>query len=153
MTRDRHEASPPAAQRLEIVRLSLPTGSPGSELSTILESCNNRLRELQAQAADVVLAELATVQAAWLRAVTTTADLAPGEANREHAARLIQIVSAWFRTIAQTQSALIDLIGRSALVSTPVVAPRRPEASTPLSDRRRQATIINFPDRRRIQAA
>lgn len=153
MTRDRHEASPPAAQRLEIVRLSLPTGSPGSELSAILESCNNHLREIQAQAADIVLAELATVQAAWLRAVTTTADLAPGEANREHASRLIEIVSAWFRTIAQTQSALLDLISRSALASQPVGTSYGQLDATPLPDRRRQATIINFPDRRRIQAA
>ena len=138
----KHKEVQAEAATVELHRKLPATGLTG-ELSAILDTCSRHLFKLQQQATEIVLSEAAAVQAGWLRAVTSMAELLPDEADRANTARLVAIVNDWFQVMTQAQAALVDLIGRSALAGD------SPTQRVAFAERRRLAVVINFPDRRR----
>jgi hypothetical protein len=120
------------------------------ELTAILSSCNDRLLDLQKQATEIVFVEVAAVQAAWLRAVTAMVQMAPQESDRANTARLIEVVNDWFEVVTQAQTALVKLIGRSALAGEHGLSDHAHAGQSMPAERRRLALVINFPDRRRV---
>ncbi len=129
--------------------ISLPATGLTGELNAILASCNERLLDLQKQATEIVFVEVAAVQAAWLRAVMAMTQMAPQEPDRANTARLIEVVNDWFEVVTQAQTALVELIGRSALTGGQGMADFAPAAQSLPTERRKLAVVINFPDRRR----
>jgi hypothetical protein len=135
-----------AGQVVDISQIPLPAAGLGAELTALLSTCNERLFDLQRQATDIVFAEVAAIQGAWLRAVTAATDLAPHEADRANAARLLEVITDWFQAVTQTQTALVDLLGRST--KGHAAPAHRPHTHAVLVERRKMAIVINFPDRR-----
>jgi hypothetical protein len=134
--------------------ISLTAAGTTAELTAILTSCNERLLQFQVQAAEIVFAEVAAVQAAWLRAVTAVAEMMPQDSDRANTKRLIEVVDGWFHAVTEAQTALVGLIGRSAMTGSRGMTDFSQgivPASSP--ERRRLAVVINFPDRRRTAAA
>jgi len=127
----------------------LPAAGLTGELTAILEACSQRLLELQEEAAAIVFSEAAAIQAAWLRAVTSLTEMLPQDADRANTARLIAIVNGWFRVMTQAQTAMVELIGKSATAGARLPATQAPASWPNSSERRRLAVVINFPDRRR----
>ena len=133
--------------------VSLTAAGTTAELTAILASCNERLLEFQIQATDIVFAEVAAVQAAWLKAVTAVVEMAPQESDREKAKRLVEVVDGWFQVVTQAQTALVGLIGRSVMTGGRSLADLAHGNLPVPAERRRLAVVINFPDRRRRAAA
>lgn len=131
---------------------SLQAAGLTAELTAILATCNERLLDLQKRAGDIVLEEAAAIQAAWLRAVTAMAEMAPQESDHANATRLVELVSGWFQIVTQAQTALIELIGKSALAERHAMADLAEQNRYAVAERRRLAVVINFPDRRRRAA-
>jgi hypothetical protein len=126
---------------IEFSDIPLPAAGPGSELLVILTSCNERLQDLQRQATDIVFSEVAVVQSAWLRAVVAVAEAAPQKTDGDNVRRMVEVVNDWFQAVAQAQTAVINLLGKSVAAAE--------HSATPPVDRRQKAVVINFPDRRR----
>jgi hypothetical protein len=127
---------------------TMPAAELAADLTAILASCNERLFDLQKQATEVAFAEAAAAQAAWLKAVTAMAGLMPQASDRANTMQMIEIVNAWLQVVAQTQTALIGLIGHVAMAGGRE-ATTAPLAHPPPVERRRLAVVIDFPDRRR----
>jgi hypothetical protein len=128
--------------------ISMPAAGLTGELTAILASCNDRLLDLQKQATEIVFVEVAAVQAAWLKAVMAMAQMAPQESDRTTTARLIEVVNDWFEVVTQAQTALVKLIGKSALAGGQGMSDLALADQSMPPERRKLALVINFPDRR-----
>lgn len=134
--------------------VSLTAAGTTAELTAILASCNERLLEFQIEATEIVFAEVAAVQAAWLKAVTAVVEMAPQDSDRENAKRLVKVVDGWFHVVTEAQTALVGLIGRSVMMTGGRGLADLAHGDLPVpAERRRLAVVINFPDRRRRAAA
>ena len=144
----RHKESATGAPSVD-PRYRLAAAGLTGELSAILEACNQRMLELQQEATAIVFSEAAAIQSAWLRAVTSMAEMLPHEADRANTARLIAVVNGWFQVMTQAQTALVELIGKSATGSALHLEGRHAASWPDYAERRKLAVVINFPDRRR----
>lgn len=117
----------------------LPTMRTITRMNTVLVSLRERLLQIQIEAANVAIGEMA------LRQDATSATLHPEDAfsplHPENLQRFEVLAASWCELVAATQASLAAIPGF-------LPAGVRSGATARIADRRHQSVMIDFPDRR-----
>ncbi|QTQ30534.1 hypothetical protein [Aromatoleum bremense] len=118
-----------------------PTMRTLTRMTTLLGSLRERTLQIQSEAANVAIAEVAHSHAPASDTAGNDEALRPIDA--ENARRITELIRSWFEMTAAAQAEMAALMGLGATGA-------RSDASSPGAfERRAQARVIDFPDRRR----
>ncbi len=126
----------------------VPTMRTVMRMSTLLVSLRERLLQIQNEAANVAIAEMAQRRAAEAvdQDAGETVDPVPlPELHPENAGRIADLAGQWFDCIASAHAGMTALVGRIGLRSVRA-ATEKPRL---LTERRQRSVTIDFADRRR----
>ncbi|MCK0508773.1 hypothetical protein [Aromatoleum anaerobium] len=118
-----------------------PTMRTITRMTTLLGSLRERTLQIQSEAANVAIAEVSRSRAPAADGAGNDEALRPLDA--ENARRITELIRSWFEMTAAAQAEMAVLAGFGATGA-------RNDATGPVVfERRTQARVIDFPDRRR----
>lgn len=118
-----------------------PTMRTITRMTTLLDSLRERTLQLQSEAANVAIAEVSRSRAPASDLEGNDQALRPLDA--ENAQRITELIRSWFEMTAAAQAEMGLLAGFGA------TGARNDAAAPVVFERRTQARVIDFPDRRR----